>query len=202
MAVRGLQDVGASYGFIERVFSVLQIETARQGSDNLWLPLFSCSALLCCWLLEKSQVSSLSCRISSLTGTSEYVFRLRRRACVGQRGLLIEIFLYVVLIFLRFRGRFYGHCRETSVTSPTCLPPYCLFHLLEWSDVLSSCRVSSPLLRAGTPPPTPCRCSLSLSLSLSECLLANVSLFSSAQSPRSPDTESASCRVSAAVRPV
>lgn len=152
MAVRGLQDVSASYRFIEHVFSVLQIETARQGSGNLWLPLFSCSALLCCWLLEKSQVSSLSCRISCLTGTSEYVFRLRRQ-CVGQLGLLIEFVLYVVLIFLRFRGRFFGYCRETSVTSPTCLPPYCLFHLLEWSDILSSCRVSSPLLRVCPPPP-------------------------------------------------
>lgn len=147
-------------------------------------------------------MSSLSCRISCLTGTSEYVFRLRRQ-CVGQLGLLIEFFLYVVLIFLRFRGRFFGYCRETSVTSPTCLPPYCLFHLLEWSDILSSCRVSSPLLRACTPPPhTLPLLSFPPSLSLSECLLANVSLFSSAQSPRSPDTESASCRVSAAVRPV
>lgn len=105
MAVRGLQDVSASYRFIERVFSVLQIETARQGSDNLWLPLFSCSALLCCWLLEKSQVSSLSCRISSLTGTSEYVFRLRRRACVGQRGLLIEIYFVCSSNFSSFQRK-------------------------------------------------------------------------------------------------
>lgn len=132
----------------------------------------------------ESQVSTLYCHISSLRGMFEYICWLY---CQCYLSLAPAVLIYRLLSTSNFsldQTRVFNWHSETSATlTQHFLHFHRVFHLLNWSDILSSCSVSTHLKALS---------------GLSECLLANVSLFLSAQSPRSPDTESTSCRVSTA----
>lgn len=134
----------------------------------------------------ESQVSTLYCHICSVRHIFEYICRLycQCHPSLAPAVLMYRLFFLSTSNFSLDQTRVFSCHSETSATpTPRFLHFHRVFHLLNWPDILSSCSVSTHLKALS---------------GLSECLLANVSLFLSAQSPRSPDTESTSCRVSTA----
>lgn len=116
-------------------------------------------------------------QISSLRGMFEYICRLYCQCYLSLAPAVLIFRLLSTSNFSLDQTRVFNCQRFLHFRR--------VFHLLNWSDILSSCSVSTHLKALS---------------GLSECLLASVSLFLSAQSPRSPDTESTSCRVSTAHR--